>query len=94
MKRTTGLQWNRHRSPASLIRDRNFDSWRTPSGARFVFSSQKRGAIISHGESAYPERRRVCFGKGNTMIYLLYNPLANNSKGEEDAKAWAADNGV
>ena len=28
------------------------------------------------------------------MIYLLYNPLANNSKGEEDAKAWAADNGV
>ncbi len=28
------------------------------------------------------------------MIYLLYNPLANNSKGEEDAKAWAAANGV
>ena len=28
------------------------------------------------------------------MIYLLYNPLANNSKGEADAKAWAAANGV
>ena len=26
------------------------------------------------------------------MIYLLYNPLANNSKGEQDARQWAADN--
>ena len=28
------------------------------------------------------------------MTYLLLNPLANNSKGEEDAKQWAADNNV
>ncbi len=28
------------------------------------------------------------------MTYLLMNPLANNSKGEEDARKWAADNGV
>ena len=28
------------------------------------------------------------------MTYLLYNPLANNSKGEQDARQWAADNGA
>ena len=28
------------------------------------------------------------------MIYLLYNPLADNSKGEADARAWAAENGI
>ena len=28
------------------------------------------------------------------MTYLLYNPLANNSKGEQDAKQWAAANGA
>ena len=28
------------------------------------------------------------------MIYLLYNPLANNSKGEQDAREWARTNGV
>ena len=28
------------------------------------------------------------------MTYLLMNPLANNSKGEQDARKWAADNGV
>ena len=28
------------------------------------------------------------------MIYLLFNPLANNSKGEHDAVQWAADNKV
>ena len=28
------------------------------------------------------------------MTYLLYNPLANNSKEEQDARQWAADNGV
>ena len=26
------------------------------------------------------------------MTYLLYNPLANNSKGEQDAREWAAGN--
>ncbi|MCR4856338.1 MAG: hypothetical protein K5908_09225 [Erysipelotrichaceae bacterium] len=26
------------------------------------------------------------------MIYLLFNPKANNSKGEEDARKWASDN--
>ncbi len=26
------------------------------------------------------------------MTYLLYNPLANNSKGEQDARQWAAEN--
>lgn len=28
------------------------------------------------------------------MIYLLFNPLANNSKGEQDAGQWAADNKI
>ena len=28
------------------------------------------------------------------MTYLLFNPMANNSKGEQDARQWAADNGV
>lgn len=28
------------------------------------------------------------------MIYLLLNPLANNSKGEQDARQWAAENNV
>ena len=28
------------------------------------------------------------------MVYLLYNPLANNSKGEQDARQWAAENNV
>ena len=28
------------------------------------------------------------------MTYLLLNPLANNSKGEQDARQWAADNNV
>ena len=28
------------------------------------------------------------------MTYLLYNPLANNSKGEQDAGKWAYDNNV
>ncbi len=28
------------------------------------------------------------------MIYLLMNPLANNSKGEEDARKWATENKV
>ena len=28
------------------------------------------------------------------MIYLLFNPLADNSKGEADARKWAVDNGV
>ena len=28
------------------------------------------------------------------MTYLLYNPLANNSKGDRDARRWAADNNV
>lgn len=28
------------------------------------------------------------------MTYLLYNPLANNSKGDRDARQWAADNNV
>ena len=28
------------------------------------------------------------------MTYLLYNPLANNSKGEQDARQWAASNNV
>ena len=28
------------------------------------------------------------------MIYLLMNPLANNSKGEEEARKWSADNNV
>ena len=28
------------------------------------------------------------------MTYLLYNPLANNSKGEQDARQWAEDNKV
>lgn len=28
------------------------------------------------------------------MTYLLFNPLANNSKGEQDARQWAADNNV
>jgi len=28
------------------------------------------------------------------MIYILFNPKANNSKGELDAKKWALDNGV
>ena len=28
------------------------------------------------------------------MTYLLFNPLANNSKGEQDARQWAADNAV
>lgn len=28
------------------------------------------------------------------MIYLLFNPLADNSKGEADARKWALDNGV
>lgn len=26
------------------------------------------------------------------MTYLLFNPLANNSKGEQDARMWASDN--
>ncbi len=29
---------------------------------------------------------------GICMIYLLFNPKANNSKGEEDARKWASDN--
>ena len=28
------------------------------------------------------------------MTYLLFNPLANNSKGRQDAEQWAAENGV
>ncbi|MBO7698828.1 MAG: hypothetical protein J6S38_07345, partial [Erysipelotrichaceae bacterium] len=28
------------------------------------------------------------------MIYLFMNPLANNSKGEEDARQWKTDNNV
>ena len=28
------------------------------------------------------------------MTYLLYNPLANNSKGDRDARQWATDNNV
>ncbi|MCQ2488391.1 MAG: diacylglycerol kinase family protein [Clostridia bacterium] len=28
------------------------------------------------------------------MLYLLYNPLSNNSQGESDAKAWAEANNV
>ena len=28
------------------------------------------------------------------MIYLLFNPLANNSKGEADARVWANENNV
>ncbi len=28
------------------------------------------------------------------MIYLLYNPLADNSKGEEEARSWAKENNV
>ena len=28
------------------------------------------------------------------MICILYNPLANNSKGEQDARNWAKENGV
>ncbi|MCR5067530.1 MAG: hypothetical protein K6A14_05675 [Erysipelotrichaceae bacterium] len=28
------------------------------------------------------------------MIYLLYNPLADNSRGEKDARAWAEENKV
>ena len=28
------------------------------------------------------------------MTYLLYNPLANNSKGDRDARPWATDNNV
>jgi len=28
------------------------------------------------------------------MIYLLLNPLANNSRGDAEARKWAADNGV
>ena len=28
------------------------------------------------------------------MIYLLYNPLANNSRGEEDARNWAQAHNV
>ena len=28
------------------------------------------------------------------MTYLLLNPLANNSKGEQDARQWAAENNV
>ena len=32
--------------------------------------------------------------KENNMVYLLFNPLADNSKGEEDARKWAQDNGV
>ena len=28
------------------------------------------------------------------MTYLLLNPLANNSKGEQDARQWAADNNI
>ena len=29
-----------------------------------------------------------------SMTYLLLNPLANNSKGEQDARQWAAENNV
>ena len=28
------------------------------------------------------------------MTYLLFNPLANNSKGDQDARQWAAENSV
>ena len=31
---------------------------------------------------------------GGRMICILYNPLANNSKGEQDARNWAKENGV